>query len=123
VPNQIFDVLLLGYHDTWYHVSTSSESPEYNKFRRIYEYFVYRWQGYIGSATAEALLRAGHSVTIYDRSCRSPGGRAEGAHFIQEDLGDAAALRAALTDEKYTAVMHFAAFIEAGESMREPGKS
>jgi UDP-glucose 4-epimerase len=46
----------------------------------------------------------------------------EGADFIQADLSDATRLRTALTDAKYEAVMHFAAFIEAGESMREPGK-
>ncbi len=85
--------------------------------------FVTGGAGYIGSATAEALLKAGHTVTIYDSLVT--GHRAavpDGAHFIQANLGDAAALRAALTAEKYTAVMHFAAFIEAGESMREPGK-
>jgi UDP-glucose 4-epimerase len=85
--------------------------------------FVTGGAGYIGSATAEALLKAGHAVTIYDSLVT--GHRAaipEGAHFIQADLGDGAALRKALTAEKYSAVMHFAAFIEAGESMREPGK-
>ncbi len=85
--------------------------------------FVTGGAGYIGSATAEALLKAGHAVTIYDSLVT--GHRAavpEGAHFIQADLGDAAALQKALTAEKYEAVMHFAAFIEAGESMRAPGK-
>jgi UDP-glucose 4-epimerase len=85
--------------------------------------FVTGGAGYIGSATAEALLKAGHSVTIYDSLLT--GHRAavpEEAHFIQADLGQAEALRSALSAEKYTAVMHFAAFIEAGESMRDPGK-
>jgi len=85
--------------------------------------FVTGGAGYIGSATAEALLKAGHSVTIYDSLVT--GYRAavpERAHFIQADLGDAAALTLALAAKKYTAVMHFAAFIEAGESMKDPGK-
>jgi UDP-glucose 4-epimerase len=85
--------------------------------------FVTGGAGYIGSATAEALLKAGHSVTIYDSLVT--GYRAavpEGARFIQADLGDATALGSALAAEKYSAVMHFAAFIEAGESMRDPGK-
>ena len=85
--------------------------------------FITGGAGYIGSATAEALLQAGHSVTIYDSLVT--GHRTavpEGAHFIQADLGDAAALHAALTAGRYVAVMHFAAFIEAGESMRDPGK-
>ena len=85
--------------------------------------FVTGGAGYIGSATAEALLKAGHSVTIYDSLVT--GHRAavpQGAHFIKADLGDAAVLATALAAEKYAAVMHFAAFIEAGESMKAPGK-
>jgi UDP-glucose 4-epimerase len=46
----------------------------------------------------------------------------EGARFIQADLADAASLASALRVEKFEAVMHFAAFIEAGESMKDPGK-
>jgi UDP-glucose 4-epimerase len=85
--------------------------------------FVTGGAGYIGSATAEALLKAGHSVTIYDSLVT--GHRAaipQGADFIQADLGKAAVLASALAAKKYEAVMHFAAFIEAGESMRDPGK-
>ena len=79
--------------------------------------------GYIGSATAEALLAAGHHVTIYDalltghRQAVPPG-----ADFIHANLNDAEALRAALSRRRFDAVMHFAAFIEAGESMKKPGK-
>ncbi len=85
--------------------------------------FVTGGAGYIGSATAEALLQAGHSVTIYN-SLATGYRKAvpEGARFIQADLGDAENLRLALGTEKFEAVMHFAGSIEAGESMREPGK-
>ena len=79
--------------------------------------------GYIGSATADALIKAGHSVTVYDSLVT--GHRAavpEGARFIEADLSDSRALAKALTDEKLDAVMHFAAFIEAGESMKDPGR-
>ena len=79
--------------------------------------------GYIGSATAEALLKAGHSVAVYDSLVT--GHRLavpEGATFIQADLSDSHALAEALTRSKFDAVMHFAAFIEAGESMKEPGR-
>ena len=85
--------------------------------------FVTGGAGYIGSATADALLKEGHSVTVYDSLMT--GYRAavpEAARFIQADLADASALAAALASEKYDAVMHFAAFIEAGESMKDPGK-
>jgi UDP-glucose 4-epimerase len=79
--------------------------------------------GYIGSATAEALLKAGYSVTVYDSLVT--GHRAAvpvGAAFIHADLADAEALSAALAAGKFEAVMHFAAFIEAGESMKDPGR-
>jgi len=79
--------------------------------------------GYIGSVTAGALLNAGHSVTVYDSLVT--GHRAavpDGAAFIQADLSDRHALVKTLTEEKFDAVMHFAAFIEAGESMKDPGR-
>lgn len=79
--------------------------------------------GYIGSAAAAALLEAGHRVTVYDSLVK--GYRAavpREAHFVQADLADKEALLQALASEKYDAVMHFAAFIEAGESMKNPGK-
>jgi UDP-glucose 4-epimerase len=85
--------------------------------------FITGGAGYIGSAMAEVLLGAGHSVTIYDSLVT--GYRAAvpaGARFIQADLAEADALADALAAEKYDAVMHFAAFIEAGESMQDPGK-
>src|SRR5512144_697204 len=79
--------------------------------------------GYIGSVTAEALLKAGHSVTVYDSLVT--GHRAAvpaKARFIQADLSDSHALVETLTGQKFEAVMHFAAFIEAGESMKDPGR-
>ena len=79
--------------------------------------------GYIGSATTEALLDAGHSVTVYDSLVT--GHRAavpNGAKFVEADLADSHALAETLTDQKFDAVMHFAAFIEAGESMKDPGR-
>ena len=85
--------------------------------------FVTGGAGYIGSATAEALIQAGYSVTVYDSLVT--GHRAAvpaGAKFIHASLDDSHALTEALTMTKYDAIMHFAAFIEAGESMKDPGK-
>ena len=79
--------------------------------------------GYIGSAIADALLKAGHSVTVYDSLVTGHKKAVpQEALFIQADLSDSHALAEALTREKFDAVMHFAAFIEAGESMRDPGR-
>ncbi|HSQ40591.1 MAG TPA: UDP-glucose 4-epimerase GalE [Anaerolineales bacterium] len=85
--------------------------------------FVTGGAGYIGSATAEALLKEGHSVTVYDSLISGHRGAVPaGAHFIHADLSDEAALSAALGGERFDAIMHFAASIEAGESMKDPGK-
>ena len=79
--------------------------------------------GYIGSATAEALIKAGHAVTVYDSLVTGyPQAVPTDATFVQADLSDSHALIETLTREKFDAVMHFAAFIEAGESMKEPGR-
>jgi UDP-glucose 4-epimerase len=85
--------------------------------------FVSGGAGYIGSATAEALLKAGHTVTIFDSLITGHRGAVpEGAHFIHAGLEDSHALAEALTSERFDAVIHFAAFIEAGESMKDPGR-
>ena len=55
--------------------------------------FVTGGAGYIGSAAAQALLDAGHHVTVYDNL--SHGHRAAvpgGARFVHGDIGDRPAL-------------------------------
>lgn len=78
--------------------------------------------GYIGSVTADHLLQAGHQVTVLDNL--SKGHREavpEAAEFVEGDIRDRALLRQ-LLPKQFDAVMHFAAFIEAGESMTDPDK-
>lgn len=79
--------------------------------------------GYIGSVAAQQLLDKGHAVTVYD--ALYTGHRAavpEKADFVEADLGDEETLQETLESGSFDAVMHFAAFIEAGESMENPGK-
>jgi UDP-glucose 4-epimerase len=79
--------------------------------------------GYIGSAAAAALLKAGHSVTVYDSLITGhKEAIPEEARFVHADLGNQEMVSSTLKSERYDAIMHFAAFIEAGESMRDPGK-
>lgn len=79
--------------------------------------------GYIGSIAVRKLIETGHQVTVYDSLVT---GYREAipadAEFIQGDLADNDSLKSALGDGKHDAVMHFAAFIEAGESMIDPPK-
>ena len=85
--------------------------------------FVTGGAGYIGSAMTAALLKAGYTVTVYD--ALYTGHRQalpEGVRFVHADLADDERLTVELDSEHFDAVMHFAAFIEAGESMVKLGK-
>ncbi len=77
--------------------------------------------GYIGSATAAMFLQAGHQVTVFDNLFR---GHREavptGAGFVQGDISDKGALDTLFQMGNFDAVAHFAALIEAGESMENP---
>lgn len=85
--------------------------------------FITGGAGYIGSAAAKKLLDAQYNVTVFDSLVT---GHREAipkkAQFIEGDLGNKQAILDALTSQQFDAVMHFAAFIEAGESMQNPGK-
>jgi UDP-glucose-4-epimerase GalE len=78
--------------------------------------------GYIGSHTVRLLLDQGHDVTVVDNL--SKGHRhnvpADRLHVI--DLADTSALARLMQEKRCDAVIHFAAFIAVGESMREPGR-
>jgi len=79
--------------------------------------------GYIGSVVVAQLVAAGHKVVVYDNL--SKGHRESvpsAATLIVGDVGDRAALDATFTEHQPEAVMHFAAWIEAGESMQNPAK-
>ena len=77
--------------------------------------------GYIGSVVASDLIARGHAVTVYDnlrtghREAVPPG-----AELVVADVADRAALDRVMRGKKFDAVMHFAALIEAGESMLYP---
>ncbi|HUB34780.1 MAG TPA: UDP-glucose 4-epimerase GalE [Bryobacteraceae bacterium] len=78
--------------------------------------------GYIGSHTVRLLLDQGHDVAVIDDLSKGyehnvPAGRLNRLNLCQTD-----ALTEILKREKPAAVIHFAAFIAVGESMREPGR-
>lgn len=79
--------------------------------------------GYIGSVVGEALLEAGDDVVVYDNLST---GHRESVHpaagFVLGDVGDEDLLVKSLRDNSIEAVVHMAGFIEAGESMQDPGK-
>ncbi|ULH16504.1 UDP-glucose 4-epimerase GalE [Deinococcus sp. KNUC1210] len=79
--------------------------------------------GYIGSHTVRALLGAGHSVVVLDNlSSGHAQALPKGVPLVKADLLDQAAVQEALSVHQPDAVVHFAALIEVGESMSQPGR-
>ncbi len=77
--------------------------------------------GYIGGTVALRLLTAGHKVLIYDNFCHSRRDLVPaGARLVEGDIADRDRLERIFHEEKIDGVMHFAALIEAGESMKHP---
>ena len=77
--------------------------------------------GYIGSVVAEELLQAGHQVVVFDNLSRGHRQAVpKNAELVVGDLADRACLDQLLRSRAIDAVMHFAALIEAGESMKAP---
>jgi UDP-glucose 4-epimerase len=77
--------------------------------------------GYIGSVVADRLLQIGHSVTVLDNLSKGKTRAVpSAADFVRADTGDAQILDGIFQAGHFDAVMHFAAFIEAGESMQSP---
>jgi UDP-glucose 4-epimerase len=77
--------------------------------------------GYIGSVVVAQLLDRGYEPIVFDdlshghRSALAPN-----AKLIVGDIADRVALEEVFSEYQPQAVMHFAAFIEAGESMQFP---
>ena len=77
--------------------------------------------GYVGGTVSTVLMQAGHRVTVLDNLCHSK--RHEipaGAEFVEADIADRPRVESLLRELKPDGVLHFAALIEAGESMQKP---
>ncbi|MCM2265857.1 MAG: UDP-glucose 4-epimerase GalE [Desulfuromonadales bacterium] len=84
--------------------------------------FVTGGAGYIGSHVVLALGEAGHEVMVYDNLSTGNRGAVLHGELVVGDLADRALLAATLERFRPDAVMHFAASIEVGESVRDPLK-
>jgi UDP-glucose 4-epimerase len=77
--------------------------------------------GYIGSVVAAELLGRGYAVTVLDNLSHGKlSAVPSGADFVLGDIADSTLLDQMFGEVRVDAVMHFAAMIEAGESMRIP---
>ena len=84
--------------------------------------FVTGGAGYIGSHVVKALGEAGYEVRTYDNLSTGNRWAILYGDLVEGDIADREALKKALKDFRPDAVMHFAAFIEVAESVRQPLK-
>jgi len=78
--------------------------------------------GYIGSHTVRLLLRQGHDVVVVDNLSKGYRHNVPEGRLRELSLADTPALTALMRQHGTEAVIHFAAFIAVGESMREPAR-
>ncbi|MBL8029118.1 MAG: UDP-glucose 4-epimerase GalE [Fibrobacteres bacterium] len=76
--------------------------------------------GFIGSHCAKMLVKAGWTVTVYDNLSKGYREALLYGDFVEGDIGDKQALLKLFEEREIDAVMHFAAFIEVGESVKKP---
>ncbi len=77
--------------------------------------------GYIGGTVATLLLQQGHRVTVVDNFCHSRRSALPvGAELVEADIADRPVMEKLFRELKPDGVFHFAALIEAGESMKQP---
>ncbi len=79
--------------------------------------------GYIGSVTVDHLLAADHEVTVLDtlvsghRRAINPE-----AELVQADVRDEVQLNRLLASHSFQAVVYYGGYIQAGESILQPGR-
>jgi len=79
--------------------------------------------GYIGSVTAEMLIKAGHETVVFDNFERGHRSAVDSrAAVLEGDLRDQTSIEKAMRDVQPAAVIHFAAYALVGESMEYPQK-
>lgn len=76
--------------------------------------------GYIGSQVNKMLQEAGYQTVILDNLCRGLRAAVFGGEFIEGDMGDDALVEKVFSQHSFLAVMHFAAFLDVGESIHKP---
>lgn len=76
--------------------------------------------GYIGSHMVKNLDRAGFAVTTLDNLSNGHRDAVVGGRFIEGDLADTGLLDQVFADGGFDGVMHFASFIQVGESVQMP---
>jgi UDP-glucose 4-epimerase len=78
--------------------------------------------GYIGSHMVDYLLQAGYTPIVLDNLSAGHADAVLSAKLIIGDMADKSLLNAIFAEHSFLAVMHFASFIQVGESVQDPLK-
>jgi UDP-glucose 4-epimerase len=78
--------------------------------------------GYIGSHTCQLLKEQGFQPVVYDNLVNGHEWAVKWGPFVHGDIQDTDRLIKCMKDHKIEGVIHFAAFINVGESVHEPLK-
>jgi UDP-glucose 4-epimerase len=78
--------------------------------------------GFIGSHMVKQLGRSGCQVTTLDNLSNGHRDAVLYGDFVQGDLADKVMLAQLIQPGRFDAVMHFASFIQVGESVQQPAK-
>jgi len=76
--------------------------------------------GYIGSHTAKALARAGHTPVVFDDLSNGHREAVLWGPLVIGDVRDSQALETCIREHRIDSVVHFAGLIEVGRSVGEP---
>lgn len=79
--------------------------------------------GYIGSVTVDQLVDAGHDLTVMDSMVSGHAAAVNpDVELIQADVRDENVLSRLFASHSFHAVIHYGGYIQAGESVRQPGR-
>jgi UDP-glucose-4-epimerase GalE len=78
--------------------------------------------GYIGSQTAKCIAHTGLYPVVLDNLVYGHKWAVKWGPFVEGDLSDAALVGRVIREHQVTSVIHFAAYANVGESVRDPRK-
>ena len=76
--------------------------------------------GYVGSHAVKALSESGLEVVVLDSLLAGHREAVTGVPFVKADIADTTVVRDTIRRHRVTAVMHFAALLSVGESVKTP---
>lgn len=94
-----------------------------SRYNQVMKVIVTGGAGYIGATTVQALIESGYDVIVYDDLSKGHAQAVpQSVKLVRGEIADRERLDQLFREHRPSAVLHFAASIEAGESMKAPEK-